>query len=168
MSGLIIAHYLRRDRYLKRHPSVRHRRVKTPPGDHPTRQPRNRERTQCARSSVLNSVDTPPGRTLWFQSTAPSARRGTDPLRNEKFESGLPPGESQKLDHRVKLSLAFCTIRMCGRTGRAARSSRPSELLASAIEPARALFSTPFAACSLAEPVRISTSSVRLIAAGGD
>jgi hypothetical protein len=34
--------------------------------------------------------ETPLGRAMWFQPTARSARRGTDPLRVEKFESGFP------------------------------------------------------------------------------
>src|ERR1700746_2708440 len=29
------------------------------------------------------------GRAMWFPRTAPPARRGTDPERNEKFESGF-------------------------------------------------------------------------------
>ena len=46
-------------------------------------------------------------------------------------------GESYKLDHRLKLSPVLCTIRICGRTGRAARFMR-ARATTKAGSPARA------------------------------
>jgi hypothetical protein len=40
------------------------------------------------------------------------------------YLTGKAPYKSYKLDHRLELSLALCTIRICGRTGRAARPMR--------------------------------------------
>jgi hypothetical protein len=37
-----------------------------------------------------------PSGAMWFPRTAPPARRGTDPERNEKFRIRLPPAQSQE------------------------------------------------------------------------
>jgi hypothetical protein len=63
------------------------------PGFRP-RQANSRERrTVCWREMDSNHWsrhgETPFGRAMWFPRTAPPARRGTDPERDEKFESGL-------------------------------------------------------------------------------
>jgi hypothetical protein len=51
--------------------------------------------------------ETPLGRAMWFPRTAPPALRGTDPERDEKFESGLSSKESPtNLTGKIEPALA--------------------------------------------------------------